>query len=196
MVRAFRIYVRPLILDPLVAVCEGVESPCGWDYLGQREGPVRVILSERPIHLLDPKFESWHDLLLAAADRVAGEFTANGSSIADHPWGERNTVRIRHPLGSSLPPQIAAFIDMPAVPLPGDDNMPRVQGPSFGASERFAVSPGREPEGYFHMPCGQSAHPLSPYYRKGHEDWVEGTPSPFLPGLPRWRLEFRPASAD
>jgi len=196
MVRAFRIYVRPLVLDPLVAVCEGVESPCGWDYLGQREGPVRALLSERPIHLLDPKFASWHDLLLAAADRVAGEFTANGSSIADHPWGERNTVRIRHPLSPSLPPQLAEFLDMPPVPLPGDDNMPRVQGPSFGASERFAVSPGREVEGYFHMPCGQSAHPRSPYYRAGHEDWVEGNPAPFLPGPERWRLEFRPAPVD
>jgi penicillin amidase len=54
----------------------------------------------------------------------------------------------------------------------------------FGASERLVVSPGREERGTFHMPCGQSGHPLSPFYRKGHDDWVEGRPSPLLPGPP------------
>ena len=34
--------------------------------------------------------------------------------------------------------------------------------PGFGASERFAVSPGHEAQAYFHMPGGQSGHPLSP----------------------------------
>ena len=60
---------------------------------------------------------------------------------------------------------LGPFLDMPAEELPGDSNMPRVQGPTSGASERFAVSPGREQEGYMHMPTGQSGHPLSPHYR-------------------------------
>jgi penicillin amidase len=60
---------------------------------------------------------------------------------------------------------------MPAVPLPGGwSDIPRIQGPDFGASERLVVSPGREERGTFHMPCGQSGHPLSPFYRKGHDD--------------------------
>ena len=46
----------------------------------------------------------------------------------------------------------------------------------------MAVTPGRESEGYFHMPCGQSGHPLSPHYRDGHEAWASGKPTPFLPG--------------
>ncbi len=60
--------------------------------------------------------------------------------------------------------------------------MPRVQSPTFGASERFAVSPGDEANGYLHMPSGQSGHPLSKFYSAGHVEWVEGLPSPFLPG--------------
>ncbi len=194
MVRAFRVYTRPLVLDPLFEACSEVEGPCGWEILGQREGPVRKLLSERPDHLLNPTFESWHDLLLAAADRVINDFSADGSAIADHPWGQRNTVRIRHPLSSSLPSWIARYLDTPPVALPGDDHMPRVQGLSYGASERFVVSPGREAEGLFHMPCGQSGHPLSPHYRAGHQNWVEGLPSPFLPGPPEWRMELRPLS--
>lgn len=61
----------------------------------------------------------------------------------------------------------------------------------YGASQRMAVSPGREAEGYFHMPCGQSGHPLSPHYRDGHGAWMTGKPTPFLPGaaVHTFRLE-------
>lgn len=96
-------------------------------------------------------------------------------------WGEHNTVRVRHPLSGALP-FLPRWLDMPAVELPGDILMPRVQAPGFGASARFAVSPGDEASGYFHMPGGQSDHPLSPYYGAGHEDWAEGRSANFLPG--------------
>ncbi len=78
----------------------------------------------------------------------------------------------------------------------GDGHMPRVQYPSNGASERFAVSPGREGEAYLHMPAGQSGHPLSPFFRAGHEDWVIGRPSNWLPGASVHLLELVPAAGD
>ncbi len=83
---------------------------------------------------------------------------------------------------------------MPTLQMPGDHDMPRVQGMTFGASERFAVSPGHEAEGYFHMPGGQSGNPLSPYYRAGFMEWAEGTPLPFLPGPPQHRMTLRPVT--
>jgi penicillin amidase len=43
------------------------------------------------------------------------------------------------------------------------------------------------------MPTGQSGHPLSPFYRKGHDDWVHGRPNPFLPGEPQYTLLLLPA---
>jgi penicillin G amidase len=67
-----------------------------------------------------------------------------------------------------------------------------VQGVSFGASERFAVSPGHEAEGYFHMPGGQSGHPLSPYFMAGHEAWAKGELTPFLPGATEHTLTLMP----
>jgi penicillin amidase len=88
---------------------------------------------------------------------------------------------IRHPLSAALA-IFAPVLDMPAEPLDGAIHMPRVQQSAFGASERFAVSPGREEEGYFHMPTGQSGHPLSSFYRAGHRAWVDGEATPFLPG--------------
>ena len=87
----------------------------------------------------------------------------------------------------------SGFLDMPRVALPGDWSTPRAQGTGFGASERFAVSPGREEEGYLHMPGGQSGHPLSPFYRAGHADWVAGRPTPFLPGAATYTLRMQPA---
>jgi penicillin amidase len=70
--------------------------------------------------------------------------------------------------------------------------MPRVQDRVFGASERLAVAPGHEEEGYFMMPCGQSGHFLSANYGDGHRDWVAGVPGPFLPGPTAHRLELVP----
>jgi len=43
------------------------------------------------------------------------------------------------------------------------------------------------------MPTGQSGHALSEFYSKGHEEWVRGQPSPFLPGEPQHTLELVPA---
>ncbi|MDH4073560.1 MAG: penicillin acylase family protein, partial [Gammaproteobacteria bacterium] len=102
------------------------------------------------------------------------------------------TALIRHPLSRALP-FLSRWLDMPADQLPGDSNLPRAQGPTFGASERFAVSPGSEADGYLHMPAGQSGHPLSDFYRAGHADWVEGRPSPFLPGAATHTLVLQPS---
>jgi penicillin amidase len=151
------------------------------------------LISERPIHLLDPQYDSWNEALLCVLDDTIEELDRGpDSDLEDRTWGEYNTTRIQHPLSQALP-VLSGWLDMPPQPLPGDSHMPRVQHPASGASERLAVSPGREEEGYFHMPCGQSGHPLSPYSRAGHDAWAEGRPTPFLPGPTQWKLTLLPA---
>ena len=81
---------------------------------------------------------------------------------------------------------------MPREPLAGDGAMPRVQSPSFGASERMVVSPGHEEDGIVHMPGGASGHPLSPFWGAGHAAWVRGDATPFLPGTAAHTLSLRP----
>ena len=56
----------------------------------------------------------------------------------------------------------------------------------------MAVSPGDEEHGILHMPTGQSAHPLSPYFGAMHTAWVEGTAVPFLPGPPLHTITLVP----
>jgi penicillin amidase len=90
-------------------------------------------------------------------------------------------------------PFCGAWLGVPPDQLAGDAHMPRVAGPKFGQSERMTVSPGREEEGLFNMPGGQSGHPLSPYFLHGHADWVQGRPVPLLPGPARHTLTLVPA---
>jgi penicillin amidase len=42
------------------------------------------------------------------------------------------------------------------------------------------------------MPGGQSGHPLSPHYRDAHPAWVNGEPTPFLPGPAVQTLHLTP----
>jgi penicillin amidase len=81
---------------------------------------------------------------------------------------------------------------MPAEALPGDAEMARYQSPGGGASQRLVVAPGREEQGIFHMPGGQSGHPLSPYYGGSHAAWAEGRPAALLAGTTVWELMLQP----
>ncbi|MGH8131080.1 MAG: penicillin acylase family protein, partial [Steroidobacteraceae bacterium] len=150
------------------------------------------LIHERPAHLLDPRFSNWDAWLADVAQETARELPEGCADLATCRWGRVNVARIRHPISEALP-FLSRFLDMPADELPGDWSTPRVQSPTFGASERFVVSPGRESEGYLHLPGGQSGHPLSPFYRAGHEQWVRGERTPFLPGPARHTLALVPA---
>lgn len=189
-VKAFRSAVMERAMAPLVAPVLARDPDFRYSRVWQAEGPLWQMVSQRPMHLLDPRYPSWPALFIEAMTSVVNDLTANGRTLASRTWGERNAARIQHPLSRSVP-ALAKYLDMPADPLPGDDNMPRVHTPTHGASERFVVPPGHEELGYFHMPSGQSAHPLSPYFRAGHQAWVTGEKTPFLPGPAKYTLVLR-----
>ena len=191
LVRGFRGEVLNQVYKALTGPCRAADPEFSFGSITQAEGSLWRLVSERPPHLLDPRFASWDEQLLAAVDVVITTLTSDGRELADRTWGDRNRVAMRHPLSLAVP-LLSRWLDMPSDPLPGDSYTPRAQGPGFGASERMAVSPGREQEGYFHMPGGQSGHPLSPYYRAGHDAWVKGEPTPFLPGPTTHTLALRP----
>ncbi len=178
----------------LVGPCKKIDRDFSIVKMDRTEGPVWRLVSQRPEHLIDPRFKTWDELLLAAADDVINDATKDNGKLSDYTWGAYNTTRIQHPLSLALP-ALATWLDMPAQPLPGDsENMPRIQAPSMGASQRMAVSPGHEEDAYLHMPCGQSGHPLSPHYRDEHANWAEGKAEPFLPGETVHTLTLKPAA--
>jgi penicillin amidase len=156
----------------------------------QFEAALWRLVKERPMHMLASNYGGWREFLLAQADAAIADLKTTCPQLAHCTWGARRPVHIRHPLSRSLP-FLSALLDMPQVELPGDHDMPRVQDGPIGASERFAVSPGHEDQGYIHIPGGQSGHPLSPYYRAGFMDWAHGTRVPFLPGASQHRLTLQ-----
>jgi penicillin amidase len=191
LVRAWRDAVARRVLDPIFAPCLEEDRSFRWTRLNYEE-PLWVLLAEKPMHLLSPKEASWEALRVGAVDDVLTDLAKTGTPVSGATWGRRNIVRIQHPLSRVLPAFLTDWMNLPDEPLPGDSNMPRLQTPRLGASERFVVSPGREAEGIFHMPGGQSGHPLSPFYRAGHEAWVRGEPTPFLPGKTEHTVTLRP----
>jgi penicillin amidase len=194
LVRSFRHEVVNRALNGFEAAVRERHPDFAMPVLNQAEHAVWMLIEQRPQHLLPPLYADWEALLRASAQNVARRMQHRPGGIAARRWGERNTASIRHPVSSALPAPIANWLDMPKVELPGDSKMPRVQSPDFGASNRFAVSPGREEDGYFVMPGGQSGHPLSPYYGSGHTSWAKGEQTPFLPGPPEQTLYLRPAT--
>ena len=198
-VRSFRGAVLKRLVDPSLAPARALLD-------GAKDADVRrlrprniehfawTLLQTRPAHLLPKAFDSWDALLDAAIGDVRARIKKEaGGELSRFTWGAANTLAIRHPL-SAFVPFLGKLIDPPRVPVAGDDHMPRVQRPSSGASERFVVSPGKEAQGIFHMPGGQASHPLSPYLHAGHDAWVTGEATPFLPGPTEWTLRLTPGT--
>jgi penicillin G amidase len=192
--RRFRTAVESRVTSMLLGAFPEVGSRgVGQVRLGQTEGWLWPLVTTKPAHLLSKGHGSWDDLLAAAAGggdlrkqkepglaRDPANLSKDGGFRS---WGQVNRASsICHPLVRALPKMAKRFLCMPDEPLPGDDDMPRVQRPAFGASQRMAVAPGHEADGIIEMPAGQSGHPLSPFWRAGHDAWVKGLPTPFLPG--------------
>ena len=158
---------------------------------GRFEYPAWRALTERPLHLLPPPHQSWDEFLVAQLAFVHDELMQQSGSLAQATWGQRNATRIKHPFSRAMP-FLSRFLDMPPSPQAGDNHMPRVASPTFGASQRLVVSPGREEQGILTVAGGQSGHPLSPFYGAGHRDWLEGKPTPLLAGETRHTLQLSP----
>ncbi|MDD1794570.1 penicillin acylase family protein [Enterovibrio sp. ZSDZ42] len=122
------------------------------------------------------------DLMLKMTDHVDGSLQALR-------WGDVNQLNVQHPFSRQIP-LLSSLLDMPKAPGFGDRYMPAVQGQSFGASQRLIVQPGDEVNGILTLPGGQSGHPLSPFYRKGFDEYIEQASTPLLPAQPIYQIVF------
>ena len=160
--------------------------------LPQSEHAVWQLLRERPAHLLPPGYADWDELLIACADRAATTLDTQHGGIAARTWGERNTMRIAHPVSRALPAFVARWLDMPRRSAARRSRHAARAGRRRSAHRSASRSrPGDEEHGYFMLAGGQSGHPLSPYYGAGHADWAAGKPTPFLPGPARAHADAR-----
>ncbi len=172
------------VLAPLLA--PAIEADGTFRYTWpMADEPMRRLLEARPDHLLPPGHDGSHGdwptfLRMVLVETI--EFIESGDRPGfDASWGEVNIASISHPLADAVP-ALGRWLNMPADPLAGSRTTVRVSTPTYGATLRMTVSPGRTEAGLFHMPAGQCGHPLSPHYRDGHDAWVKGLPTPFEPG--------------
>ena len=138
---------------------------------------------------MPPRHDDWPSFLRAVLVEMIGQIESGNQGL-DTTWGEVNRAFIRHPVAMAVP-ALGRWLNMPADPLGGARSTVRVITPSYGATLRMVVSPDHPQAGLFHMPGGQSVHPLSRHYADGHRAWVEGRPTPFEPGraVSSFRLE-------
>lgn len=181
LVRAFRTAFVRDVMTSLTAPAKAIDPAFDYTRANRGEGPVWQLIAERPQHLLDPRYTSWDEHILAVVDQVIAELTDGGKRLSERTWGEANAAQILHPLASAIP-YFGRHLNMPGDPLPGDVYTPRASSPRTGPSQRMVVSPGREHEGIMQIPTGQSGHPLSPHYGDQYRAWLDGVATPFLPG--------------
>lgn len=191
LVREFRFATIERAIAPLETFLIASDARFRFSHVGRQvENPVWALLESEPDHLLNPDYPSWQALQLDAIESVITPLFEDGT-LENDTWGAANRLSIQHPLVAAVP-QLSRWLSLPETAMSGDQYMPRVQASRFGASERYGVSPGHEEHGYMHMPGGQSAHPLSPFFAVGHNDWVEGKFTPFLAGKARHQLRLVP----
>jgi penicillin amidase len=187
--RMFREELSNAIIAFVLSECYEADASFDYRTVRRREGPIWKIVNEKPMHLLDPLYPDWDDLLVAIVDRVI--VRAENEGGLSQPWSRWNSTVYRHPLSSAIP-FFGPRLDMPVQPLSGDLYTPSMHWGANAPSERMIVSPGREADGIMHMPTGQSGHPLSPYYANSHDAWASGTATPFLPGATEHTLTLTP----
>jgi len=187
--RMFREEVSDAVIAFVLSECYEADEAFDYRTIRRREGPIWKLVTEKPMHLLDPAYPDWNTLLVAAVDRVIARAETDGG--LSEPWSRSNITAYRHPLSSAIP-IIGSRLDMPLQPMSGDLYTPSMHWGSNAPSERMIVSPGHEADGIMHMPTGQSGHPLSPYYANSHEAWVTGKATPFLPGATEHTLTLTP----
>jgi penicillin amidase len=189
-IREYRDAVSGEILT-LLANGSGMTGAVLYDNLPQAEYPVWAMVSERPDAWLPTGFATWDDYLRSILDRSLKQYAADDPNLTRSTWGQRNRLEMRHPIFGNVP-ILGGLFNMPNTEMPGDTHMPLVQAPGFGATQRMVVAPGRESEGLLTMPGGQSANPLSPYFDKGHEQWVKNQPMPLAAGETEHEIHVQP----
>lgn len=187
----FRRRAHNEIIEALAVPCKALDPSFRYEWL-MREEPMRAILETGAIHLMPAGASSTDEYARRVFERVAEEL--GQSERLNRAWGDANASDFRHPFASVMP-GLRETLSLTQRAQPGHTLSVRVTAPTFGASERLAVSPGREDVAILHMPGGQSGHWLSKHASDQHDAWAEGKPTPLRPGAPAGRLRLKPAGS-
>ncbi len=195
LVRHFRSKVSDLLLGPILQRLED-QQVNSQPLLRGVEPALWQLLAERPDDWLPAGYDNYNALLMGAYDQSRNALLNRynkGQGLDDLSWGNVNALKVSHPFAAQIP-FLGERLNMPVHPGFGDSYMPAVQRPDFGASQRLFVRPDKLENAILTLPGGQSGHPLSPYFRRGYQDYVDNVATPLLPGKSRVTRRWQPAN--
>jgi len=189
----FRQRLADAALSPFMARCRALEPAFVYSW-GNMDEPLQQLLAAQAPELLpaDKAYPDWKSFILAQLQAAAEAVSKRcGTGLDGLEWGCLNRVKIGHVFSQAFP-ALSPLLDMPAQALPGCVDCVRMAAPGEGASGRLVVAPGHEANAIFHMPTGQSGHPLSPHYRDQQRDWIGGVASGLLAGKTESVVDISP----
>lgn len=179
-VNEFRKRLAEEVFAKVVAACR-VHDPDFRYAWREMETPLRQLLTQRPPGMLSAQYhDDWRQMVIATIRQTSQELHKQypETDLAQLTWGQTHTMALMHPF-SKVSPFLGKVLDMPTFASDGCASVcVRVMDNGHGASERLVVSPGHPENAIFHMPGGQSGHPLSPHYRDQQALWQEGIAAP------------------
>lgn len=195
LLRGFHDVLERLVFEPFISIVRGnvgqFELTSVTDHLDE---PLWRLVSDRPDHLLPPWFENWDSLMVAAVVEILNTIPVR-PPLSRHTWGTVNALSMRHPL-SQQSVLFRWLFNPRRAALSGDMNMPLAQTSRHGPVFRFVISPGENETAIMQMAGGQAGNPLTPYYLRGHSDWLVGKPQPLVPGPVRYVLVLAPRDKE
>jgi len=150
------------VLLPLMQRCFDNDSSFYYSWFNM-DTPLRQLLKAQPVNALPQKdrYQNWDALILGTLEytvsRIKQEHAVD--NISDLRWADLNVLKISHPFSRGMA-ILSPLLDMPVYKLSGCTFCINVVRPNYGVSERLVVSPEAISEAIFHMPTGQSGHPL------------------------------------
>jgi len=186
LVREFRIRVRAELMKLIFRDC--IEIDDKFLHRGITcEEPLYQLANQQP-EFLKTYIGSWDTLFEQCIEDILKDVT----DINQLRWGNKNPLRIRHPLSMAVP-LLAPFLDMPTAQVDGDVYTPKVVFGNHTASMRMVAIPGDADDSVFQMPGGQSGNPLSSHYSDLHKLWLTKDYLPLQPGDTESTLTLEPA---
>ncbi len=190
----FRKKLASEVLLPLMQRCFDADPSFYYSWFNM-DTPLRQLLDAKPTNALPQKkrYQDWDALILSALEYTVARIEQNNGvdRIGQLGWADQNQLKISHPFSRAVP-ILSHFLDMPLHKLGGCTFCINVVGQNYGVSERLVVSPSAIDDAIFHMPTGQSGHPLSRHYDDQHAYWAAHLPLSLAPGPAEHGLRLIP----
>ncbi|PPD34241.1 MAG: penicillin acylase [Methylomonas sp.] len=177
----FRQHLAVQVFAKVVAAGRRQDADFHYGWRGM-ETPLRQLLSERPPGVLNTRYrDDWQPMILDTLHKTHQQLQQQfpDTPLTQLSWGKTHPVAVQHPISKALP-ALSSLLDMPRFDSDGCASIcVKVMDLTHGASQRLVVSPAHPENGIFHMPGGQSGHPLSEHYRDQQPFWQNGIAAAF-----------------